>query len=101
MSGKPTVICTELLPDFDGTTYERDLDHARLTTQLERVCTLLTTPPGQRWKLRELADAVGAPEASISARIRDLRKDKFGGFEVLRNRTAGGLWEYWVERFLL
>ena len=85
-------------PDFDGKTYERAKDHPRLMTQLERVRYILTTPTEKRWTLRELADAIGAPEASISARIRDLRKGKFGGYEVKHNRRDGGLWEYWIER---
>jgi hypothetical protein len=28
------------------------------------------------------------PEGSVSARLRDLRKDKFGGFEVERKRDS-------------
>ena len=87
-----------LVPDFDGATYDREQDHARLGSQLERVRHLLTTPTEKRWTLREIADVIGAPEASISARIRDLRKGKFGGYEVKHNRRDGGLWEYWIER---
>ena len=47
--------------------------------------------------LREIADAVRAPEASVSARLRDLRKH---GFIVERRRAAphSGLWRYRVVK---
>jgi hypothetical protein len=50
--------------------------------------------PGGWWTLPQLAAATGYPEASISARIRDLRKPKFGGHTVERRHVSKGLWEY-------
>jgi DNA-binding Lrp family transcriptional regulator len=42
-----------------------------------------------RWHfLAEMAEMVGAPEGSVSARLRDLRKAKFGGFVVERRRMG-------------
>ena len=84
---------------FDGETYEREHDFARLTTQLERVEFILKL--GGAWTLSQLHDACGGSEAGISARIRDLRKEKFGGHEVQRRRRGDpkqGLWEYWIQR---
>jgi len=36
------------------------------------------------------------PEASISARLRDLRKERFGGYAVNRRARRGNLYEYQV-----
>jgi hypothetical protein len=51
---------------------------------------------GRWWTLSELAERCGGTEAAISARIRDLRKAKFGGGVVERERVSGGLWRYRV-----
>ena len=83
------------MTDFDGATYDPDFDHARLTSQLDRVRTLMQD--GQWRTLREIADKVGDPEASVSARLRDLRKEKFGAWRVERRRRGAperGLHEY-------
>jgi hypothetical protein len=47
------------------------------------------------WRsLGDIREATGYPEASISARLRDLRKAKFGAHNLERRRTAGGPFEY-------
>ena len=78
--------------DFDGKTYNRRLDHTRLSTLLERVHAVMSD--GKWHRLSELTGRCGGSEASVSARIRDLRKEKFGGFEVERKCLDGGLWLY-------
>ena len=35
-----------------------------------------------------------APEASVSARLRDLRKQKYGAHTIERRHIGSGLWEY-------
>lgn len=77
---------------FDGTTYDHAKDGQRLASQLERVRYAMQD--GQWHTLRELADRCGGSEASISARLRDLRKARFGAMDVQRERVAGGLWRY-------
>ncbi len=80
--------------EFDGETYEPLQDRARLRGQLARVLALMTD---QQWRtLAQIAAAVGGSEAAVSARLRDLRKARFGGYEVPRRRVEGasGLWEY-------
>ena len=85
-----------LQPAFDGETYDPQRDHARLTGQLSRVKAYLAD--GGWHTLAEIADAAGGSEAGASARIRDLRKAKFGGYDVARRNVAGGIWEYrWVR----
>ncbi len=39
---------------------------------------------------------ISASEAGVSARLRDLRKDRFGGYVVERRRRTAGVWEYRV-----
>lgn len=84
------------LPDFDGATYVRALDHERLGAQLLRVGKLMGD--GSWRTLAEIASATSSPEASASARLRDLRKWKFGGHTVERDRLASGQFRYRVVR---
>jgi hypothetical protein len=79
-------------PDFDGETYRRALDHERLGAQLLRVARLMGD--GDWRTLKQIANVTLDPEASISARLRDLRKRKFGGHTVERKRIVGGLYRY-------
>lgn len=82
------------LPDFDGATYRRALDHERLGAQLLRVALLMSD--GGWNTLRGISSVTLDPEASVSARLRDLRKRKFGGHTVERERIRGGLYRYRV-----
>ena len=85
------------MPDHDGATFDRGLDLTRLNAQTRAVYAAVRD--GAWRTLREIADRTGAPEASVSARLRDLRKPKFGGFTVNRRRRGdpkAGLWEYQV-----
>ena len=83
---------------FDGITYDPRFDHHRLTKQLDKVMYLMCD--GLWRTLREIADHTDAPESSVSARLRDLRKPKFGGYNVERKRWAmgkgAGTWHYRV-----
>lgn len=89
---------TELVKQFDGDDYQFEFDYTRLTGQLGRVYSLMKDG---RWRtLDEIHQETGDPHASISAQLRNLRKDRFGGHSVFR-RTRGdrrlGLYEYRVE----
>lgn len=77
---------------FDGATYDPAQDGARLGRQLSAVKGLMKD--GHWRSLAEISDAVNGSEAGVSARMRDLRKAKFGGHTILRRRRARGLWEY-------
>ncbi len=82
-------------PDFDGATFDVELDKLRLGSQLRRVFECLKD--GTWRTLDEIGAQTGDPPASVSARVRDLRKPKFGGFVVQRRRRGdptAGLWEY-------
>lgn len=77
---------------FDGETYDDTRDRTRLARQMAAVRRVMA--PGDWWTLGLLAAVVGAPEASVSARIRDLRKPRFGGYTVEKRYRARGVWEY-------
>ena len=80
---------------FDGETYDHALDNIRLSTQLCRVRDLMLD--GQWWSLKELSAVIEGSEAGISARIRDLRKERFGGFIINKRRRTTGTWEYRMD----
>jgi len=80
---------------FDGETFDPKFDEDRLARQLGRVWNAMQD---SRWRtLHEIAGITGDPEASISARLRDLRKPRFGAYVVERNRRGEaerGIFEY-------
>jgi hypothetical protein len=85
--------------EFDGDTFSQDRDGHRLSGQLEAVRTLMLD--GSWRTLTEIAEHCHLSEASlpgISARLRDLRKPKFGAYTVNRRHLLGGIWKYQVLR---
>jgi hypothetical protein len=88
------------LPLFDGRTYNAERDGQRLSTQLEAVRRILSD--GRWWTLDEIRGflhqrGIDANDSSISARVRDLRKPKFGAHDVQRRFIHRGLWAYRME----
>lgn len=77
---------------FDGATYEKERDGLRLAEQMRAVFAVMKD--GQFRTLAQLAQMTGAPEASVSARLRDLRKPRFGGHTVNRQYVRKGLHQY-------
>ena len=68
---------------------------ARLSTQLQRVFAAMSD--GQWHTLDELVSKAGGTTASISARLRDFRKPKFGSHTVERQRKGDpkvGVYQY-------
>lgn len=76
---------------FDGE-HCSSVDGPRLSRQLIRVKEYMRD--GEWRTLRELEDALGYPQASISARLRDLRKPRFGSLMVERRRRGEGRGTY-------
>lgn len=79
-----------------GATYDASFDEARLGEQLRRVWERVRC--GDWLTLSEIAAETGDPEASVSARLRQLRAM---GVDVQRRRrgeAARGCWEYRVAR---
>jgi hypothetical protein len=77
---------------FGGSTYDYDLDGRRLGRQLRTV--IYAMRDGRFRTLREIANVTGYPEASISARLRDVRKRGIPKLTMHSRRRRGGLWEY-------
>lgn len=85
------------LPEFDGSDYEHRYDHARLSGQILRLFELMND--GQWRTLKEISALTEIPEASASAHLRSLRKERFGAYTVnrrIRGIREQGLWEYQV-----
>lgn len=80
-------------PPVLGETFEPAKDAARLGDQFGRVRSLMEDG---RWRtLQEIAASTGDPEASVSARLRDLRR---AGYRVDRRRRSPGTHEYRAEK---
>lgn len=78
-------------PRFDGPDVE-PADAERLASQLERVRAILSD--GEWYTLHQLYMLAGGSMQGISARLRDLRKQRFGAHQIERRRITGGLFEY-------
>lgn len=77
---------------FDGRTFSPARDGERLGKQLGAVKEVMRD---HDWHtLAELSHKAGGSTASVSARLRDLRKARFGGYQVERRYVSEGLWEY-------
>ena len=87
---------SSLTPRFDGQTYNHERDHDRLAGQLGRVKDVMAD--GQWRTLWGIAELTSDPESSVSARLRDLRKPKFGGYIIERKYWKAGLWQYRMIR---
>jgi hypothetical protein len=84
---------------FDGETYEPERDRERLGAQLLAVRYLMLD---HEWHtLADLARYAGGSEASVSARLRDLRKRRFGGYVIEREYVSRGLWRYRMPRVVV
>lgn len=76
-----------------GSTYDDARDGARLNAQCQRVFRVIST--GAWHTLQSLSMTTGDPQASVSARLRDLRKH---GYTIEREYVARGLWQYRMVR---
>lgn len=94
-------------PIFDGATFVSEFDADRLAGQMRRVFDIMRD--GQWRTLGNIAKIchINAEfrhldsESSVSARLRDLRKSRFGSFTVDRRRRGdpkSGLFEYRVTK---
>lgn len=97
MNGSVTDSMVEGMDDmaglhFDGATYDAARDCTRLAEQTQAVFAIMKD--GQFRTLSHISRMTGAPEASVSARLRDLRKPRFGGHTVNRQYLRRGLYQY-------
>lgn len=80
---------------FNGADYDHARDAGRLSVQMDRVFACIQD--GKARTLRQIADATGDPEASVSAQLRHLRKARFGGFTINKEHQGRGLYLYRLE----
>lgn len=82
-------------PRFDGVEALTIADHHRLSGQILRIYTLMYD--GEWRTLSEIEELTGAPAASVSAQLRNLRKERFGAHTIQRRARGDrdfGLYEY-------
>ena len=79
---------------FDGSDYTPELDDERLDKQIDRVKKACRS--GVPMTLAAIAKETGDPEASISAQLRHLRKEKHGSHSVDKIHVSHGLYLYKV-----
>lgn len=79
-------------PTPRGETFDEKRDGARLGAQYLRVRSVMQD--GVWRTLSTISAATGDPEASVSARLRDMKRD---GFKIHREYVARGLWKYRAE----
>lgn len=80
---------------WDGSDYVPLQDNKRLSAQVVRIWRVMAS--GHWYTLREIAEITGDGESSISAQLRHLRKDRFGGHTIekrIRGERHNGLYEY-------
>ena len=80
---------------FDGPDYIPSLDQKRLTGQIKRVYGCMID--GGWRTLGEIERLTGDPQASISAQLRHLRRERFGSHTLNKRRRGDrskGLFEY-------
>lgn len=85
-------LALDLYGPRDGVTFDPARDTSRLNRQALAVWRVMRD--GQWHTLAELSGATGYPEASVSARLRDLRKRRFGSRRVDRMYLGDGLHAY-------
>ena len=77
---------------FDGSDYNPLRDDKRLSKQIDRVFECMKD--GNWRTLPQIAEATGDPEASISAQLRHLRKERFGAHTINKRHITEGLFQY-------
>jgi len=79
---------------FNGSDYTPVLDDERLNKQMDRVKKVCSS--GIPMTLAAIAKECGDPEASVSAQLRHLRKEKHGSHSVDKIHVSHGLYLYKV-----
>jgi len=85
-------------PDFFGDDYTPSIDRERLLSGIARVRLFMSD--GGWHSLAEISKACKVPEATASADLRALRRERYGGYIIDRRRRVptGGTYEYRMKR---
>jgi DNA-binding Lrp family transcriptional regulator len=77
---------------FDGEDMDQERDGERLNRQMNIIRERMENAG---WlSVQQLSNELGFPATSVSAQIRNLRKDKFGGRYVERRYQGNGLYQF-------
>lgn len=82
-------------PKFSGSDYDPKLDQNRLENGITRIFNLMKN--GMWVTLEVISKNTKIGESSVSAQLRNLRKDHFGGHTIEKRRKGektNGVWEY-------
>ena len=80
---------------FNGSDYVPSYDQKRLTKQIYIIKDLMLKSGFVT--LQDIENVTGFPQASISAQLRNLKKERFGGYILEKRRTENkesGTFEY-------
>lgn len=77
---------------FDGSNYDHNRDGVRLGKQLDKIFNIMKD--GVPRTLSQIESLTGEPQASISAQLRHLRKERFGSHLVDKIHCGNGLYLY-------
>ena len=77
---------------FNGSNYDHERDSKALTNQLYRIVAVMMD--AKERTLGEIAERTGASEASVSAQLRHLRKERFGAHTVEKRHVGNRLFLY-------
>ena len=80
---------------FNGADYDHERDSERLSNQLSRIFNVVKD--GNWRSLKDIANLANAPQASVSAQLRHLRKPRFGSYTVEKKYVTDGLYRYRVD----
>ena len=76
-----------------GPAFDEALDGKRVRTDIERIRDFMWG--NGWWTLKALETVLDIPQATISADLRHLRKERFGSYQVDKvRRGEGGTWLY-------
>lgn len=80
---------------FEGCDYVHERDFPRLSPKLAHIFEIMSD--GEWHTLPELHETTGYLTTTISAHIRELRKERWGGHTVHRKYLGNGLYAYKLE----
>jgi len=81
------------LYDFDGDDYQQDRDQVRLSNSLDKIRDFMEGKPPMT--VEEVMQGTGLKSVtSVSANIRNLRKEQHGSRVVERSYVSDGLYKY-------
>lgn len=79
-------------PDFDGDDYNAERDKQRLSGQLLDIFNIVKD--GNWYSVTDIEELTGYKGTSISAQLRNLRKTRFGGYDIERRHISDGFYQY-------